>query len=180
MLSTPGTPPGCLGVSALVCGPQMAQILDSISRWCARITAFSVLILAVALVSCLLISIFFRYVVGQALSWPEELSMLLFTWLVLLTSTLGVREGFHVRLSIVFSRFPKPMQRWLWKLIVLGIAGFGAVLIYSGWDLMRRTAGNLSATIGYPLEAINLAAPVCGVLIVIHSLAVVSMPSMEE
>jgi len=149
----------------------MLAAVEWLSRWCARATMVAVLALGILLVVCLLISIFFRYVVGQALSWPEELSMLLFTWLVLLASSLGVREGFHVRLSILFERLPSPIRKVLARLITLAITAFGAILIYSGRDLAIRAAGHLSATIGYPLEIINYAAFVCGVLIVVHGLS---------
>lgn len=129
-----------------------------------------VVLLAIALILCLLIAIFFRYVVGQALSWPEELSMLIFAWLVLLASSLGVREGFHVRLTVIFNRFPSSLRKAMSYSIISLIIAFGVVLFWSGQDLVVRTSGNLSATLGYPLEIINSSAPVCGIFIVIHGL----------
>lgn len=158
----------------------MAATVEWLSRWCARATMVAVLALGIALVVCLLISIFFRYVIGQALSWPEELSMFLFTWLVLLTSSLGVREGFHVRLSILFERLPSPIRKVLARLITLAITAFGAILIYSGNDLVVRAAGHLSATIGYPLEIINCSTSVCGALIVVHSLSCLLSSEKED
>jgi len=148
----------------------MATLLRRLSDLCAWVTKAMVVLLAVALILCLLIAIFFRYVVGQALSWPEELSMLLFAWLVLLASSLGVREGFHVRLTVIFNRFPSPLRKGMSYSIISLLIAFGAVLFWSGQDLVVRTSGNLSATLGYPLEIINSSAPVCGVLIVIHGL----------
>ncbi|RLB01211.1 MAG: TRAP transporter small permease [Deltaproteobacteria bacterium] len=148
----------------------MATLLRRLSDLCAWVTKAMVVLLAVALILCLLIAIFFRYVVGQALSWPEELSMLLFAWLVLLASSLGVREGFHVRLTVIFNRFPPLLRKEMSYSIISLIIAFGAVLFWSGQDLVVRTSGNLSATLGYPLEIINSSAPVCGVLIVIHGL----------
>jgi TRAP-type C4-dicarboxylate transport system permease small subunit len=158
----------------------MAAAVEWLSRWCARVTAVVVLALGIALVACILISVFFRYIVGQALSWPEELSMFLFTWLVLLASSLGVREGFHVRLSIVFEHMPSAVQRALAYLITLAIIAFGAILIYSGKDLVVRATGHLSATIGYPLELINCSASVCGALIVVHALSSLLNPEKGE
>ncbi|MFW6115330.1 MAG: TRAP transporter small permease [Thermodesulfobacteriota bacterium] len=149
----------------------MAAILDWISRWCARGTIIAVLIAAISLVVVLLLSIFFRYIVGYALSFPEELSMLLFVWLVLLAGSLGVREGFHVRLTIVANKLPSIIQKLLTLLITIGIMLFGGVLLYSGQSLVVRTVGNLSATIGYPIEILYYPAPVCGALIILHSLS---------
>jgi len=83
------------------------NILENISALVARVTGILVVFLCVCLVGSLLISIFFRYVVGQALSWPEEISLIIFTWLVLLTGSLGVREEFHVKLTLFSSRLPQ-------------------------------------------------------------------------
>jgi len=149
----------------------MARIIEWASKWCARGTTVAVVILAVTLVVTLLISIFFRYVIGYALSFPEELSMLLFAWLVLLAGSLGVREGFHVRLAIFVNRLPSPLRRTLDFLINASIMVFGGILVYSGRDLIVRTTGDLSATIGYPIELLYYPAPLCGFLIIVHSLS---------
>ena len=68
----------------------MFRILDNLSAGLARITGWAVVALTVILVANLVVSIFFRYVVGQALSWPEEISLMLFAWLTLLSGSLGV------------------------------------------------------------------------------------------
>jgi TRAP-type C4-dicarboxylate transport system permease small subunit len=148
----------------------MRKAIDRLSHWCARITQAVVLVAGIMLILNLLIAIFFRYVVGYALSWPEELSMLLFTWIVFLTGSLGVREQFHVQLTIVLNRLPPPARHVLSMVITGAIVFFGIVLCYSGKDMVDRTLGNISATIGYPLELINSSAMVGGALIVVHGL----------
>ena len=97
--------------------------------------------------------------------------MLLFVWLVLLAGSLGVREGFHVRLSVLFKRLPPPIRTVLAFLITLAITVFGAVLLYSGRDLVVRTAGSFSATIRYPMEILYYPVPLCGALIILHGLS---------
>jgi len=158
----------------------MAAIIEWVSKWCGRVTTIAVIVTAVLLVLCLLVSIFFRYIIGYALSFPEELSMLLFAWLILLAGSLGVREGFHVRLTIVTNQFPSIIRKILAFLITLGITVFGAVLVYSGQDLVVRTAGDLSATIRYPIEILYYPAPICGALIIIHGLSHLFNPKRES
>jgi TRAP-type C4-dicarboxylate transport system permease small subunit len=155
----------------------MQRQVEWLSDMCAWITRGVVLVTGILLIINLLVSVFFRYVVGYALSWPEELSMLLFTWIVLLTGSLGVKEGFHVRLTVLFSRLPPYGQRVLSGLITAFIVFFGAVLCYSGKEMVSRTLGNISATIGYPLELINSSAMVSGALIVVHGLRLLLWPT---
>lgn len=147
------------------------NILEKISALVARLTGIIVVFLCLGLVGSLLISVFFRYVVGQALSWPEEISLILFTWLVLLAGSLGVREEFHVKLTVFSSRLPHLYQRILEMIITGLIALFGLILVYSGYDLVQRTAEHLTPTLRLPLDWVNYAASVCGILIFLHAAA---------
>ncbi len=158
----------------------MAKLIDTISYRLAQVTGWAVVALAGTLVASLLISIFFRYVVGQALSWPEEISLILFAWLVLLSGSMGVREGFHVRLTLFTSRLPGPLRKLVDRLIVIAIGLFGLTLVYSGRDLVVRTSQHLTPTLRLPLDWLNYAAPVCGALIAIHCLSSLFTPGKEN
>jgi TRAP-type C4-dicarboxylate transport system permease small subunit len=156
------------------------DFLDRISYWAARLTGGAMVILAGGLVFSLLISIFYRYVVGKALSWPEEISLMIFAWLTLLAGSLGVRNGFHVRLTLLTSRMPRPAALWLERLTGAAIAAFGGALVYSGMDMLQRTAHHLTPTLRLPLDYVNYSAPVCGALIFLHSLARLAKPEEKE
>ena len=157
----------------------MLAFIDRISFWCARLTGVVVVGMTAAMVGSLLTSIFFRYVVGQALSWPEEIALMLFVWVVLLAGSLGVREGFHVRLTVFINRLPPLAYSALNRLIICAVGAFGGVLVYSGRDLVHRTAEHLTPTLRLPLDLVNYSAPVCGVLIVLHSLNRLLSPDGE-
>jgi TRAP-type C4-dicarboxylate transport system permease small subunit len=105
---------------------------------------------------------------------------MLFVWIVLLMGSLGVREGFHVRLTIFIKRLPMPLYVTLHRLIILAVGGFGVVLAYSGYDLVQRTAEHLTPTLRLPLDLVNYSAPVCGVLIAVHSLYHLFQPVTKE
>jgi TRAP-type C4-dicarboxylate transport system permease small subunit len=156
------------------------KILDRISAGVAWVTGIIVVCLCVGLVGSLLTSVFFRYVVGQALSWPEEISLILFTWLVLLTGSLGVREEFHVKLTLFSSRLPELYRRILEMTIQVFIAAFGLILVYSGYDLVQRTAQHLTPTLRLPLDWVNYSASVCGVLIFLHAVAALARTGNRE
>lgn len=149
----------------------MLKFVESLSRFLGRVTGWAVVMLATILVGSLLLSVFFRYVVGQALSWPEEISMMAFAWLTLLSGSLGVRENFHVRLTLLTDRLPEKAGRVFELLTNLCVAFFGLVLVYSGYDLVARTAQNLTPTLRLPTDWVNWSAPVCGALVFLHALA---------
>lgn len=147
------------------------SIVDGFSRLLARLTIFAAVMMTVAMVACLVLQIVFRYGFGQALTWSEELALFLFTWIVLLVGSLGVREGFHVRLTLLHDYLPRWLRLPLDLCLCLLVLGFGVVLLTSGSDYVGETLGQVSAAVGYPIEALHLAAPVSGGLMVVHALA---------
>lgn len=149
----------------------MANIFEVVSKALGRVTGVAVVcMMAVAMLS-LNYQVFTRYILGRSASWSEELAMFLFTWLVLLVGSLGIREKFHVRLTFILDLFPVKIRFALEKLLHLLTFGFGIVFAYSGVHYVQETVGQVSAAVRYPIECLHAAAPVAGVLISIHALA---------
>ena len=144
--------------------------VDSIGAWVARITGWLVIVMASVMMFALILQIIFRYVFNSSLSWSEELALFLFTWVVLLAGSIGVREHMHVRLILVRDRFA-PFGRKCFDLFaeVLAIA-FGFLLLIKGWDYTVATAeqGMVSAAVRYPLQYLYFVAPLAGGLIIFH------------
>ncbi|BBK30775.1 TRAP-type C4-dicarboxylate transport system permease small subunit [Stella humosa] len=145
-------------------------LLEALSRTAGRATIFLVIAMTVVMTVCLILQVLFRYALGQALSWSEELALLMFTWTVLLAGSLGVREGFHVALTLLPDRLGPGGQRWLERLILVLVTVFGFYLAVSGWEFYDGTTGQLSAAVGYPIELLHSAALVSGALVVLHGL----------
>lgn len=147
------------------------QIVETVSAFAARVTRWIVIGAAAVMIISLILQIFFRYVIGSSLVWSEELALFLFTWVVLLAGSLGVREGYHVRLTLFRDLLP-PRAKWAFNLMAHLVAGiFGGLVLVSGYHYLDSTLGQVSAAVRYPIEYLHLAAPVCGALIVLHTLA---------
>ncbi|NLO79209.1 MAG: TRAP transporter small permease [Xanthomonadaceae bacterium] len=147
------------------------HILDQISRLLARVSIWLILLASLAMVASLLLGVFFRYVVQSSLTWSEEVAILAFTWVVLLTSSLGVREDIHVRISLIDDVLP-PRARWaLTQLILLAIAAFGLAMAWAGYRFVEFTLGQVSPAVQYPAWLMNASVPVAGALIAVHALA---------
>lgn len=149
----------------------MVRVIEAVSSICARVTSVCAVVMAAIMIVCLLLQIVFRYLLNDPLTWSEEVALFTFAWVVLLLGSLGVREAFHVRLTFVLDRFSHAARLWLERAILVAIGVFGVLLAVSGYRYVEGTLGAVSAAVGYPIEALHAAAPVCGVLIVIHALA---------
>ena len=121
--------------------------------------------LAVTMLVALTLQVFMRFVVGQALSWSEELALACFSWSMLLALALGVRDGIHVRMELLIDRLPASMRHRAEGAIALAVAALGVVIAWAGVGYVRDSLGTTSAAIGYPIAWLYACAPVCGALI---------------
>ncbi|MCC7271364.1 MAG: TRAP transporter small permease [Alphaproteobacteria bacterium] len=128
------------------------------------------LIAAVAvMVACIGLQVVMRYAFGRALSWTEELALLMFAWSTLGGLALGVREGFHVRLTALLDPLPPALRRAADAAIDLLTAALGFYLLWSGWRYVDITAGATSAAVGYPIELLHGLSPVAGALMLVFA-----------
>jgi len=129
------------------------------------------LILAVAvMLSSIVLQVVMRYVLGNTLSWTEELAILMFAWLTLGGLALGVYEGFHVRLDLLISYLPPVLRLVAEKAIGILTIAFGGYMAWSGERFFDMTRGSISAAIGYPIEFLHGLAPVAGALICLFAI----------
>lgn len=148
-----------------------SRALELVSRWLAYATLTVSLVMTFGFVICLLLQILFRYALNSPLSWTGELAVFQFLWVVMLLASVGVRENFHVRLTVLVGSFGAWPREAIERAVMAAISAFGVFMIFAGLRFVDLTWGNTSAAIRYPLQALYLAAPVCGALIAVHGLA---------
>jgi TRAP-type C4-dicarboxylate transport system permease small subunit len=146
------------------------KALVRINDFTAAAAKLLVVAMVVAMLGALSAQVLLRYAFNVTLSWSEELSLGLFTWTVLLMAALGVREGFHVRMSLLIQRLPSGARLRAEQSIHLATAAVGGFLAWSGWRYFADTRGSTSAAIGYPIELLHVSTLVCGVLIALFAL----------
>jgi TRAP-type C4-dicarboxylate transport system permease small subunit len=146
------------------------RALRALNDLLAAATKGAVVVAVVVMLASLSAQVVMRYVFGKALTWSEELTLLLFSWVVLLVSALGVREGFHVRMDLVAAHLPRSARAALGHGIQATVLVAGAFLSWQGWRYFAETRGTVSAAIAYPIELLHLAAPVGGALITVFAL----------
>lgn len=147
------------------------RFLLKTSDVCATATNWVATAMAIVMMVSLVLQIFFRYVVGRALIWSEELALFLFTWIILLIMSSGVREGLHVGMTLLRDTLPRRARRTLDAATVLASLIFGISLAWAGHQYLDATLGQVSAAVRYPIEALHSATLVSGVLIILHACA---------
>jgi TRAP-type C4-dicarboxylate transport system permease small subunit len=144
--------------------------LGAVARAAAALTRGSIILAAAAMLAALCWQVAARYVLGEPSIWSEELAVLLFSWTVLGGLALGVREGWHVRLTLLPEALPRAVRLWTERVTDGVTAALGVFLAWSGWRFLDMTSGSVSAAIGYPIEILNALGPLCGGLMALFAL----------
>lgn len=131
---------------------------------------------ALAMIGSLLLGVFYRYVLGDALVWSDEVAALAFTWTVFLFASALVRTGGHVRVTLLVDSLPALLGELVERSIMILIISLGLVMLWTGWNFAEFTAGQVSPAIRYPVWLRNAAVPVGGALISIHALILLVRP----
>lgn len=74
------------------------------------------------MVVCILIQVFFRYVLGNALTWPDEAARFCMLWMTGFMAPYAYRRGGFVAIDMVLLALPRAIGSAL-AMILLGVAG---------------------------------------------------------
>lgn len=147
-----------------------ATAVRAVAERLAGTLRMTIVALAVVMLTVLTLQVFMRFVVGQALSWSEEIALTCFAWSMLLAMALGVRELIHVRMDILVVQLPRKLQRGVERLCALLITLFGLFLAWSGYNYALDASGTTSAAIAFPMVYLYAATPACGIFTFIFGL----------
>lgn len=105
----------------------------------------SVAIVAIALmVVAILIQVFFRYVLNNALAWPDEAARFMMLWMTGLIAPLAYRRGGFVAIDMVLVALPKRIGAIV-SLFLLLIAGLVLGMAVSiGWGEVTGFGGRFT------------------------------------
>jgi len=134
----------------------------------------------VATVIVLFTQIVLRYVFQTGLPWAEELAVTMCAWIVFVGAGLGLREGYHVRLSFLMAWLPDPAARFVERLIQAVCLGFGVALAYAGYILSQQSVGMESATLGVPVWVFYSVTVLSGAIIAFFALENIILGTRPE
>ncbi|WP_375057226.1 TRAP transporter small permease [Zobellella sp. DQSA1] len=103
------------------------------------------------MVCAVFLNVVMRYMFNTGLAGYEELSRLLFVWLVCIGAVLATVDHQHLRFDLVVDRLPAPAQR-LCRWLSRGLIGWALYhLILGAWAQILVGIDSRSPVLGYPL-----------------------------
>ena len=133
-------------------------------RSVAILQAYSAILILIML-AAVLVGVFYRYIVDQALSWYDEFAGYILVWVTMYGSVVGLARGKHICFETLVEKLPKGGQRVVEAFDALCVLGFSLVLLVSGWVLVREMAGETAVSLpGVKMAWIYSVMPISGAL----------------
>ena len=133
------------------------RIIDAISAWSGRITAWLIL----PLIATMTYEVAIRYLANPT-QWAYDVSYMLYGALFMLGAAYTLYRGAHVRTDFLYQKWPVKTQATVDAICYLflffpGIAVFlwlGTEFAWTSWLRTERTAGSSWMPVIYPLKAV--------------------------
>lgn len=142
--------------------------MEKILKGIMSIVKVAVALLLTGTVVCGTLQIFTRYVLGNSLSWTEQLTRFLFIWLVALGIPLSFYDGGSFKFDILIQKFVgnKPKLELITDIIVwIAIIAFSTYYFYWSLQLVIKAGAKTSAGIAIPYYFLYGAQPVSAFLL---------------
>ncbi|MCB5200454.1 TRAP transporter small permease [Loktanella sp. TSTF-M6] len=151
----------------------MRQTMEKAAIWTghlARLALWSAgtgLVLMTVLIAA---QVVWRYILNDSIIWTEPASVMIMGWFIFLGAAVGIREGYHLSFDVLLYMLPLRAKLVLYSISDIAVTAFGIGMIWFGWQLAARTAGNVLPSLGIS-GAFDFAPLVAGgILIVLFSI----------
>jgi len=134
--------------------------------WQRAIETVMALCLAV-MAAAVFVNVVLRYGFGSGIAASEELSRLLFVWLVFIGAVVAYPRGEHMAFTGVIERFQRhpAIGAVVARVIHLLVVGACAMLAWGAWQQVVVGMESRSVVLGYPVALLPLPALLCAVAI---------------
>ena len=139
--------------------------------WVSRLADYSAGVLLVLLTATVFTEVIFRYLLSMPIRFSAELAMIIFPWMVFLSSVMITWSDSHIGI-VIFRHAQKGIRRKVVEIIIhLTMIAFSTVMLYAGWNLAWGLRGNVLAITGITKTILYISVPVAFTLISLILLA---------
>jgi TRAP-type C4-dicarboxylate transport system permease small subunit len=105
--------------------------------------------------------------IRHPLNWAQDVSLLLFAWVVFLGADLALRKADFVRVDMFIIRFPHKVQKFLYYFFYAIVIAFLGILIIYGIPLCIDNSKRLFQTLGISYSWATISVPVGSMFFVV-------------
>jgi TRAP-type C4-dicarboxylate transport system permease small subunit len=104
-------------------------------------------VLILVMLGVVLVGVFYRYIINEALSWYDEFAGFILVWLTMYGSVVGLARGKHISFETLMEKLPRKGQQVVEFIGILCVMGFSFVVLVSGWGLIKEMAGETAVSV---------------------------------
>ena len=127
------------------------------------------------LLTCMVIIVFcnvvFRYFLNASIAWSEEISRMLFIWLVFLGAIIAYVNSEHLGLDIIIKLFPEKTAQFLIILADTLVFTTLVIILVGGIEMTKDSfaSGWVASAVPVPYGYVYLVVPISSALLLIES-----------
>ena len=117
--------------------------------------------------------VFFRYVLESSLVWSEEISKILFFYIIYLGAALAIRNSSYASVDFLSRQFPPKFKRVIDLLIWIFILCFLVTVIVLGGQITLQTLDQITPALEIPQAIIYFILPLGAFMMILPTLGVI-------
>jgi TRAP-type C4-dicarboxylate transport system permease small subunit len=126
-------------------------------------------ILLAAMIGSIGVSVFWRFILRQPLSWTEEVVLICMVWTCFLGASVATKYNEHIFIDFVVTLVPRRLAQAMELISLAIITGVLVILLWQGILLVERTQEVTTIALGIPTMYMYAAIPVSAFLMLIHN-----------
>ncbi|MBW1700114.1 MAG: TRAP transporter small permease [Deltaproteobacteria bacterium] len=145
-------------------------ILDSYLSIVRKLLYYIIVLMFGSQVLVVFSQVIWRFVFSDPFSWSEELARYLQVWMVLLTSSVCIREDSHLTVDYAIHNLPFKIKKVLKLIVLIVIMCFLIIVIVYGSKMIMVTKYQITPAMQLPIYVVYFSFPVAGFLMLLEAL----------
>lgn len=131
----------------------------------------ALIVLMVVLTAVVITAVFYRKVLGDSLSWYDEVASILLIWVTYYGAALAALRRKHIGFDGVLIALPLGLRTGAFVLAEILVIGFFLLLGYSGWQVYQVVEGDSLVSLTWiPQQLPQSVIPIASLLFIIGEL----------
>lgn len=151
-------------------------MFQTIDRLILAVTSAIVASLTALMAGAVIVGVFYRYFLNDALPWPEEFARFAMIWISWVGGGIALRRGAHVATDLLVNQLPPGPRRILLFVGNVLILAFLVIVLVNGIALVQRVAFQSTIALGISMQIPYAAAPIGSALMIYHLLVLMIVP----
>ncbi|SMP52585.1 TRAP-type C4-dicarboxylate transport system, small permease component [Sphaerochaeta associata] len=145
--------------------------LQTVSRYLYTVLELLAKLIFVIMVVSVSIAVVGRFVFSKSPSWTEEVGILSLVWLCFLTAAMGIRDGSHMRMTIIEYIFSPKVCNVMHRIAYVVLLVLYMLFIKIGLDAILMMSKSILPSTKLPLSVMYGSVFVSGILGLVMALA---------